>query len=404
MSTPPPPQSDPPPQLPSGDTESWRRGSDAGRLLPALILIGLGILFFAGNFVPIDGSLLFLGLGLAFFIGRIITRNYGLAVPAGILLGFGSYVALDDANLLPTSDDGWFFVLLGLGFLAVYLIGLRPTAVWPLFPAAILSVFGLILLGVVDLSRLAQFAWLVVYWPLILVVVGLWLLVRDRLPRRLRQPLAAVGVMALILYGALAVSATVAAGARPIGADLGRVQIGLPLSGTPPSMETIDLAAPIAPGETLRVVNTSGFTSIQPGSGDEVRVVATKHFWSSDQQPDVRLTPVDGVLTLEATPSNRSLFGSAPYVDYAIEVPANAAVNTNSTSGDIEIVGLATAVQANASSGKIRLTDLSGSVTARTSSGDVVLTNVSGELRINTSSGDVEGSSITAARDHYEQR
>jgi hypothetical protein len=77
----------------------------AAPIFVPLVLIGLGIFFLIGNVVPIGGSMLFIGLGLAFLAARVIWNNYGLAVPAGILLGFGTFVALSEADWLPTSPE-----------------------------------------------------------------------------------------------------------------------------------------------------------------------------------------------------------------------------------------------------------------------------------------------------------
>jgi len=114
-----------------------------------------------------------LALGLAFLVARFATGSYGYAVPAGILLGFGSYVAVEEVRALPPDGGGWFFILAGLGFLAVYVIGLRPREVWPLFPAAASLALGVIMAHVVEIANLAQFVWLARYWPVVLIVLGL---------------------------------------------------------------------------------------------------------------------------------------------------------------------------------------------------------------------------------------
>lgn len=255
----------------------------SGPLLGALILIGLGLLLLIGNFVSLGGGAFFLGLGLAFLIARIVTRQCGLAVPAGILLGFGAYLALTETRAVPQGTDsgGWFFICLGLGFVAVYLIGLRPGVIWPFFPAGILLGFGVSLLGLIDGWPLAQWAGLALYWPIVLVVVGLWLLIRGRLPVAVRRPIATVGILALVLYGTLAIAATgAAAGWRNFG--------GLPIFWAPYS-STVNLSASIRSGNTLRIDNPAGRTTVQVGSGSEVRVTATKHYWATQQEPQVRL-------------------------------------------------------------------------------------------------------------------
>jgi hypothetical protein len=317
-------------------------------------------------------------------------------VPAGILLGFGSFVALSEQNLLPDQGGGWFVVMLGLGFLAVYAIGLRPAAVWPFYPAAALLVFGSLLLGLVAAWPLASLAWVGAYWPLVLVLVGLWLLLRDRLPAAWRQPVATLGTIILILYGILALSATLALVGLPAAA-LGRVRVAMPGFSVPVGT-TINLAAPIEAGETFRVTNSSGQTTIRPVAGNEVRVVATTHVWPPDRQFEARLTPVAGGVTLEGISTQPFEFGTA-YADYVIELPAGAQIEANSASGDIVISGFTGPVRASSASGQITLTDLSGAVTVRSVSGDLRLTNLSGETRLGTTSGDVQASNLLRLRE-----
>src|SRR5438105_11339147 len=118
-----------------------QHGSAFSRSFLPVALITLGVVFLLGNLVPErgHGGLVVLGLGAAFFVGRITTGRYGYAVPAGILIAIGTYVSLHDMQGPRFAQGGgWFFVLLSLGFGLVYVIGLRPSAVWPLFPATVL--------------------------------------------------------------------------------------------------------------------------------------------------------------------------------------------------------------------------------------------------------------------------
>src|SRR5260370_36425348 len=221
---------------------AYHRGSPMSRSFLPLALITLGVVFLLGNLVPERGrgGLVFAGLGVAFLIGRLTTGRYGYAVPAGILIGVGAYTALQELRILDAPrGPGLFFVLLGLGFYLVYLIGLRPTAVWPLFPATILVGLGVVLFGVSWLGPLAGFSWIVAYWPAVLVLLGVWLLFRDQLPIAARRPIATLGGLALLAYGVLAAAATVAAGGARQGFS------------SSPFFYTVTLYPPIAPGPTL---------------------------------------------------------------------------------------------------------------------------------------------------------
>src|SRR6266852_5836066 len=145
---------------------AYQRGSPMSRSFLPLALITLGVVFLLGNLVPERGrgGLIVAGLGAAFLIGRLTTGRYGYAVPAGILLGVGTYVTLHDLeSFQAVRGGGLFFVLLGLGFALVYLIGLRPGAVWPLFPASVLIGLGLVLFVAASFGALASVSWIVGY-------------------------------------------------------------------------------------------------------------------------------------------------------------------------------------------------------------------------------------------------
>jgi hypothetical protein len=366
-----------------------------GRILPAMILIALGIVFLLGNFFSVGGGALFLGLGVAFLVARVLTGHYGHAVPAGILFGLGGYVALTESGILADPSGGWFFVLLGLSFLAVYAIGARPGVLWPFFPAAALLGFGVVLLGLVDLWPLGDLAWVAAYWPLTLVAIGGWLLVRGRLPQAARRPVATAGILLLVIYAVLAIAATAAA-ATPVARELGRVQVGVP-SLRAPYATTVNLTAPIAPDETLRIVQPNGQTTVRGGRGSEVRVSAAKWFWS--REPQVQLTRADGVVTLSIERPDAFALGVAPRTDLAVDVPANVRVDLVGGSGNIELSGIGGPVQIQGGSGNVDLADLSGPVTLRVGSGDVRLANLTGDLRVNTGSGSIRGSGLAHLRE-----
>src|SRR5258707_4137480 len=117
------------------------RGSVLSRSFLPLALITLGVVLLLSNLVPERGrgGLIVLGLGAAFLIGRVTTGRYGYAVPAGILLAIGTFISLQELQTFQgVRGGGPFFVLLGLGFASIYLIGSRPARRWPPLPAPVL--------------------------------------------------------------------------------------------------------------------------------------------------------------------------------------------------------------------------------------------------------------------------
>ncbi|MCC6627594.1 MAG: DUF4097 family beta strand repeat protein [Chloroflexi bacterium] len=381
----------PEPPLPPPSPQPRR---PSGRLLAALILIALGAAFLITNLTALvfGGALILLGLATAFAIGRVVTGQRSLAVPAGVLAGIGGFVALKEAGLV-TDGGGWFFMMLGAGFLLTYVLGWRLGAVWPLFPAAALAIFGALIGDWVDVAWLASYAVLAPNWPLVLVIIGGWLLLRDLVPAPARRPIAILGTLVLIVYGGLAVGGTIAAAVAPAIASARPVIVFPGLVG-PRVTTTVTLAAPMADGATLRVANTSGRTSVRRGSGD-VRVTAMVHHPLGVSAPEVRLAPTETGLLLNLAPT----MVPNVTVDYVISVPASAALVAQSTSGDVAISDLSGAVQASTTSGRLMLTNLSGPVTARSTSGEQRMASLTGEIRATSSSGDIDGADLVDVRE-----
>ncbi len=146
--------------------------------LPGVILIVIGVTLFAIRWLRLDADVIVLVIGLVFAGAYAATRRYGLLIPAGILTGLGAGILLEDFGVTPEA-----VVLgLGLGFLAIYGVDLiarrsrERARWWPLIPGAILTViagaggaFG------DEGGRAIQQG-----WPVVLIVIGGWLLLRRR--------------------------------------------------------------------------------------------------------------------------------------------------------------------------------------------------------------------------------
>jgi hypothetical protein len=368
----------------------------AAQLFVPLLLIGLGVAFLAGNVLTIGGGMVFIGLGLVFLVARIVWNNYGLAVPAGILLGFGGFVALSEADWLPTSPDtaqgGWFFLLLALGFAAIYLIGARPAMFWPFFPAAVLAAFGLLLLGRENLAPFERFADYGKYWPVALIAVGGYLLGREHLPREVRKPLALTGTIALVAYGLLVLAGGLARSDFELG-DLRSLGINTSIT------RTEDLSTPVGAGDLVRINNVSGRTVVQTGAAGTVRVQATKHLWSDSQVLDIQLVPAGDVVALSTSTGSERYFGNSPYADFVVTVPTDSRVEITSSSGSVEVRGVSGAVSVTTSSGSVTIDAIDGPVTARSSSGALRLGDIAGDLYASTSSGSIRATGIDQPRE-----
>ena len=380
----------PPPPAPAA------RPPRSGRDFLAALLIAFGILLLLANYLTIGGGLVLLALGLAFAFARVSSGRYGLAVPSGLLLGLGAFVSLQEAGRLVGNEAGWSLLSLAVGFVAAYLIGGRPAEIWPFFPAVVLGVLGVFQLGSVSLAPLAPFYWTVVYWPLVLVVLGLWLFVRDRLPAAYRRPIGALITLLLLGYAVIAIGASLAIASPPLGPGFGALGETSPFA--PPFQESATLSTPIGATGLLRVNNpTGGDTIIRTSTSPSVQASVTERSWwqATPGQP-ARLALTNGTLTLD--PVLGSGLGPQPRLDFVVDVPATASLDVNASSGRVDIRGTSGSVRVNASSGNVYLGQLSGPVSVQASSGDLVLAETTGDLQARTSSGSIRGTGLTHVR------
>ena len=114
-----------------------------------------------------------------------------------------------DRRGLPLQSSGWFFILLGLGFVRLpdRHAARRDLAALPGHRADRLGCCCLAGPRRRQLPRLPGSSLLAAA----LVLVGFWLLFRDHLPAAVRRPVATFGGIALLAYGLLAAVASVAA-------------------------------------------------------------------------------------------------------------------------------------------------------------------------------------------------
>jgi len=109
-----------------------------------------------------------------------VTRAYGVLIPAGIVTGVGTGIVLA-ARTSGEASGSVFMLSLGAGFLAVWVLGVlfrvRENHWWPLIPGGILTLSGVALAGSGTAHALLEL--LGNWWPLILIVLGGWLVIRQ---------------------------------------------------------------------------------------------------------------------------------------------------------------------------------------------------------------------------------
>ncbi|MEZ4771394.1 MAG: hypothetical protein R2844_23625 [Caldilineales bacterium] len=156
------------------------------RVISGIALVLIGVLMLIAQ-VTQSTQLALLApamLGVIFLAWGLFRRTFGLLVPGGILLGIGLGVYLITgpySSLESDAQGGLFMVAFAGGWFLVSLLSPLTTSGfrwWPLIPGAIIGAVGLALMGGGPAMQLLQ---IVGYgWPLILVGIGIYLLVRRK--------------------------------------------------------------------------------------------------------------------------------------------------------------------------------------------------------------------------------
>lgn len=156
----------------------------AGRVSPGAILVGLGVVFLLLHLLP-GGALPLLALGGVFTALSLGRGARGLLLPGTILLGLGGGIVAASllGHLSGALGGAAVFGGLGTGFWAASLLDrarhpYSPAFGWARVPGSLLLGFAgfLAFLGATSLALR--------WWPLLLIVGGVWLYLGGRRKRR----------------------------------------------------------------------------------------------------------------------------------------------------------------------------------------------------------------------------
>lgn len=168
-----------------GDSRAYpRRGGDRSWVV-GVVLVALGILLLLSREIPDVGRFVVLVVGLGLLLLFLATREYGALVPAGIVTGVGAGIVLA-SEYQDQLGGGLFLISLGSGFVAIWVLSglfrLREHHWWPLIPGLIMGSIG----AATVLEEPGQPAAeaIATGWPIVLVLIGLWLVAQTVLNRR----------------------------------------------------------------------------------------------------------------------------------------------------------------------------------------------------------------------------
>ncbi|MCC3767174.1 DUF4097 family beta strand repeat-containing protein [Streptomyces sp. UNOC14_S4] len=164
------------------------------------------------------------------------------------------------------------------------------------------------------------------------------------------------------------------------------VATGLLLAGCSDSGSVKSTTADAQVKEKVNSVEISGARRgtvvIKAGDGPEVSIHRTVHY-RDDAEPKPTQHVSDGALTFTRGCDNC-------YIDYELTVPASVQVKVSSSSGKVDVRGVA-AADVKTSSGAVTVASIAGVLNVGTSSGSITGTGLSGpSAKIGTYSGDTK--------------
>ena len=148
----------------------------------------------------------------------------------------------------------------------------------------------------------------------------------------------------------------------------------------------------------LYVATGSGNIKISAGSDSEIHVKAHLHAgWNGGHDLDERIRQIianppiqqSGNTVRIGETNDRGLFNNIS-IDYDISVPAAAALNLRSGSGDIQVEHVGRFIAASSGSGSVRAHGIHGPADLHSGSGDIELEQeAAGEVKVQTGSGSI---------------
>jgi|GEM_PF-294128 len=135
---------------------------------------------------------------------------------------------------------------------------------------------------------------------------------------------------------------------------------------------------------SVKIKTVSGDCIVSKNDENEVAVIVTYDYEDGEFEP--RLEQRGRRLFLRERFASGSSSGR---IVWRVRVPEGTDIEFSTSSGDLEVTGLASDLTAGTSSGNIELTDMNGKIKLGTASGDIRAKGVTGELDFGTASGNI---------------
>ena len=173
-------------QLPESTNDTKKSTETRDRVILGVMLIAIGLLVFLSQVLdlPRIELLILPGLALIFLIWGLVAREIGLLIPGGILAGIAAGIYLMTgpyAGQIEDNQAGVFLLAFSAGWALISLlspISKQGFQWWPLIPGGIIGLVGLAVMrggAALQLLEILGYA-----WPLILVAVGVYILLKRR--------------------------------------------------------------------------------------------------------------------------------------------------------------------------------------------------------------------------------
>jgi len=265
-----------------------------------------------------------------------------------------------------------------------------------LFTGILLIIFGGLFLAARLYPSLEIGHILFRYWPVILIIWGVTLLLERTVTQRpgeVRAPGPRGGEVLLLLAMLILAAGFIGWSAFWHRAPQWGISSNWMRKSASASQELQAVTVPA--GSRVQIYTPAGDVTVHAASGDDLRVVAkiTAYAWD-DRGAERKLPQINVALTQQAdgykVQPNMGPQGGDAHVDLDVEVPMDVVINAQSGSGDVSISDVNGNVSVTTYNGDAELHNITGDVDITSRHGDTSVTSATGDVRLNGAGGEVE--------------